>query len=598
MASYTRIGSYLSVSELALDPFGRIHRGLTIAGSSFERHCLLRTFSEELISAGIGLKLEEATRNAAFLSGTRGFGGNYHIEGGKQPLVACDYIPGRNLAQMIEKAKLEQIPLGVDHALSVLQGLSQALITLHSKGIYHGILSPNSIWVSFEGAAQILDAPYASVVGSLLPKCPYAAASLARYRPTASSALHLDLFSLGAILYELLTFEKLPAQDQISVALSRATLKAAQEDGPIPTEIVELMRRLLLIGKPFESPGAFNAELESVLYDGDYSPTTFNMAFFMHTLFREENEHDNQSMKADQAADYTPFVSTETGDKRLVQSTNSGTLIKWGAMVGVAIALGLGVLLYAFHLKGIENEKLVQQLHDLQTQFQKNQMDLADLSRQEQSASNKQREIERQISAAHSPEELAAAKRALEENKKKQEEIQKQKEEKRRIQEELNSKTSSISQLVQPSSQPKQPEPAPAQQPQPVVPVPVAPAPVVAPPPSIPLNIPATSASATTSEEIAPSVLNQARASFPNRLAFLPMNLRNKELPVVLKVFVDSQGRPSKVIVVTGIDQLPACNDNARQAAMDSTYTAGSKDGKAISGWCTLTYKFKIPSHL
>jgi len=43
-----------------------------------------------------------------------------------------------------------------------------------------------------------------------------------------------------------------------------------------------------MVDTPFESGAAFTSELESILYDGDYSPTTFNMGFFMHTLFRDE----------------------------------------------------------------------------------------------------------------------------------------------------------------------------------------------------------------------------------------------------------------------------------------------------------------------
>jgi len=313
MASYTRLGSYLLADELTADPFGKINRGLTIVGSTFDKHFLVRSFSDEVVNAGLGEKLEEMNRVVSNLAGTRGFGNNYHLEGGKSPVVAFDYVPGRSLAQMIEKAKQEQIPLGVDHSLSVLQGLAQALIQLHSKGISHGVLSPLSIWVSFEGATQIIDAPYAAILNGLLAKCPVITASLARYRRVNANPLHQDLFSLGAILYELLTFEKLPAQDQIPAALSRATLKAAQEEAPVPQEILELLRRLLMVTQPFENAGAFGAELERVLYDGDYSPTTFNMAFFMHTLFREENELDNQAVKADQAADFTPFAVVESG---------------------------------------------------------------------------------------------------------------------------------------------------------------------------------------------------------------------------------------------------------------------------------------------
>ncbi|HWQ08609.1 MAG TPA: hypothetical protein VN436_05875, partial [Holophaga sp.] len=308
MSSYTRLGSYLLADELTADPFGLIHRGLTIVGSAFDKHFMVRTFSQEAIGAGLGDKVEEMNRAASNLAGSRGFGTNYHIEGGPAPMIASDYVPGRSLAQVLEKVKQEQIPLGVDHALSVVQGLAQSLIQLHNKGLAHGILSPHSVWVSFEGATQVIDAPYAAVLGSLLAKCPVIEASIARYRHPDADPLRQDLFSLGAIFYELLTCEKLPAQDQIPAALARATLKAAQETDPVPAEILELLKRLLAISQPFENVGAFGTELERVLYDGDYSPTSFNMAFFMHTLFREENDLDTQAVKADQVADFSAYV--------------------------------------------------------------------------------------------------------------------------------------------------------------------------------------------------------------------------------------------------------------------------------------------------
>jgi len=88
----------------------------------------------------------------------------------------------------------------VDHALSVLQGVSQGLTYMHAKDLSHGVLSPHSVWVSFEGATQILDAPFAQLIQSLLPKCPLLAKQMEHYRPAPGvSAFQQDFFALGAI---------------------------------------------------------------------------------------------------------------------------------------------------------------------------------------------------------------------------------------------------------------------------------------------------------------------------------------------------------------------------------------------------------------
>ena len=147
------------------------------------------------------------------------------------------------------------------------------------------------VWVSLR-RHEILT-PYSQALRQMLPKAPVTKGSLESYlRDTGGNALQQDFFSMGAMLYELLTFDKIPVMAEPAFAASRATLKAAQEDTPIPPEILSLMKRLMGVGDPFVDVQAFNSEMDHVLYDGDYSPTTFNMAFFMHTLFREENDRD------------------------------------------------------------------------------------------------------------------------------------------------------------------------------------------------------------------------------------------------------------------------------------------------------------------
>jgi serine/threonine protein kinase len=186
MTSYARFGPYISSDLITSDPFGNIHRGLAFSGKTFERHVLIRTFSPELLEAGISSHLDKtpSVRTERAL-------GSFAMAG-KTPLVVFDDLPGRSLAQVISKAKQENLPFGLDQALAVLSGLAQAILDLHSTGKGHGSLSPHSIWLSYEGTIHLWDAPYASFLKSLFPKSPLASAAMAPYRPTESSATALD----------------------------------------------------------------------------------------------------------------------------------------------------------------------------------------------------------------------------------------------------------------------------------------------------------------------------------------------------------------------------------------------------------------------
>ena len=359
MGTYTRLGPYLLASELARDPFGAIYRAVTIAGSSFDHHVMMRTFSDQLLQAGVNTRLAEAGLVVPLLGGERTFGLGYRIESGKTPHVAWDYVPGRSLAQLIDKAKQEQIPFSVDHALTVIQGVAQGIVRMQTKGVSHGILSPHSVWISFEGAPQLVDAPFASLVRSLLAKAPTAMQKLAPYlQGTDKDPLQQDLFALGALLYELLTFERLPVGSNLQAVLDRATLKAAQEVVPLPAEIRALLGRLLLGRQPFLTVEGFNTELERVLYQGEYSPTTFNMAFFMHTLFREEIARDAAAMKAEQGDNYLAYtaageslrsgatrVDFMNGDDEAPPSRKNSTLLIGGGLAALVI-LGLAYLFF------------------------------------------------------------------------------------------------------------------------------------------------------------------------------------------------------------------------------------------------------------
>jgi hypothetical protein len=564
MASYSRLGSYLLADELTADPFGRIFRGLTIVGSTFDKHFLVREFSEEAVRAGLGEKLEEMGRVSANLAGTRGFGHNYHIEGGKPPVVSMDYVPGRSLAQMIEKARREQIPMGVDQTLSVLQGLAQALIQLHSKGIHHGLLSPHSIWMSFEGAAAVLDAPYAALLSAALPKSPVMAAALARYRRASANPFHQDLYALGAILYELLTFDPVPAYEQLPAALASATLKAAQEDAPVPQEILELLNRLLMVKQPFEDAHAFSTELERVLYDGDYSPTTFNMAFFMHTLFREENDLDSQAVKADAVFDFTPFAVVEPGTPGagpggMSEGTKRALKLAGG---GVAALLVLAGACSVYNAR--QRAKMESILEEARQANAAKDVELQKLAQAQWQADQKAQQLAYEVKEAKDAKARDEAQRALDQ-------LQKDAEENRRKREELLKQK----QVIQQKAPQMAPTPAPA---------PVA-APVAAPAPAQPAG---QDAPVAITRKAAPSIPH------PNKSA-LPASLQNANITVTVKVFVDNQGRPLKVLIEKGVDGSFGYNEAAREAALGSTYSPATKGGQATTGWISLNYDFGRP---
>ena len=575
---------------------------MSISGTQFDRHLLIRTFSDELVSAGIGARFAEASELASKLD--RGFGTNYQWESGKLPCVAMDDIPGHSLAATLAKASQEHIPFGVDQALSILHGLAQAVLDLHAAGASHGVITPHNIWLSYEGGTHLLDAPYAAQIKALLPKTPQLASAIADYQPPVSAKditpLQQDLYAIGTILFELLTFQKLPHPDRgtgQAESVAEGRLTASLEDEPFPAEIRDLLGRLLLLQAPFQTAGEFNRTLESVLFDGDHAPTTFNAAFFLHTVFRNEFQAGVQARKEDEAADFSPFAHSASGPQTAMAKPDRSHLVRWGILGGVTAAAIAGTGVYIVWNKNREAQQYQAQVAQLQQELSRTNARMADVSAQEIEIKNREAELSREQAKAQSTEEKEKIQKLIDEEKRKASEIAKQKDAILKSAQDLRTRTQTITQLADlPRSAPMAVAPTPTIAFQPSVAPPVAPTPVAKPQPA---TSPVPAATTTTpTVDIPPSVLRAVSPITPrlhNPATLSWFKLRNQDLHILVKVLVDPAGRALKVLVVKGEDRLPDFEEAARNAALSSTYQPATHDGKPTSGWLTSDYNFQKP---
>jgi len=514
-------------------------------------------------------------------------------------------VPGRSLAQLIEKAKSEQIPFGVDHALTVIQGVAQGIVQMQAKGVSHGVLSPYSVWVSFEGATQLVDAPFAALAKSMLAKAPNAKRKLAPYlQGPENDALQQDLFALGAVLYELLTFEKLPVGGDLQATLDQATLKAAQEEAALPAEIRAFLGRLLLGRQPFPTVDAFSTELERVLYDGEYSPTTFNMAFFMHTLFREENDRDATAMKAEQGDNFLAYTaageSLRSGASRAEHidghadeqvSQQNRTVLIGGGLAAVVI-LGLG---YMFFGRPKVDPAIQAQLVEFQRIKAEMEQQKADLDAKARAEADKTAQLQKQLGETKSAEEKAKIQKQLEENQQRKLDLERQQKvaEQRLADQKLaeqklaeQKKKSAETKVAAAPQMPEAPKPQPMQEASrqaAAVPTPTAvPTPQAA--------APQQSASMTNDQPA--RVVSQVVPIFPLRAVQMRWET-NLDHFVRLKVFVGEQGQPLKVSVVEGVSGAFGFDEAAIEAANKSSFSPAVRDGRPVRGWTPeIVYKF------
>jgi serine/threonine protein kinase len=119
--------------------------------------------------------------------------------------LATEYVEGENLRDHMRKHK----PLPIDDSIRILEGILRGLAYAHAKGIVHRDIKPANILLTSNGEAKIADFGIArpvdsnlTAVGEMLGTPSYMSPEQVKCQPVT---VRSDLFSVGAVLYEMLT---------------------------------------------------------------------------------------------------------------------------------------------------------------------------------------------------------------------------------------------------------------------------------------------------------------------------------------------------------------------------------------------------------
>jgi serine/threonine protein kinase len=119
--------------------------------------------------------------------------------------LATEYVEGENLRDHMRKRK----PLPLEESMRILEGILRGLAYAHAKGIVHRDIKPANILLTANGEAKIADFGIArpidsnlTAVGEMLGTPSYMSPEQVKCQPVT---VRSDLFSVGAVMYEMLT---------------------------------------------------------------------------------------------------------------------------------------------------------------------------------------------------------------------------------------------------------------------------------------------------------------------------------------------------------------------------------------------------------
>ena len=171
---------------------------------------------------------------------------------GPTRFIVMELVPGRSLAEILRER--EHKPLEPDQAARIAAQVADALSAAHAAGIIHRDIKPGNIMVTPDGSVKVLDFGIARALDShtltqtatVLGTSAYMSPEQALGQPADARS---DIYSLGCVLYEMLTGEP-PFTAEVSAAVLhqhvRVEPKPARERNPaIPPALGDLVMQML-----------------------------------------------------------------------------------------------------------------------------------------------------------------------------------------------------------------------------------------------------------------------------------------------------------------------------------------------------------------
>ena len=263
----------------------------------------IRMFIDE---AKIAVQLNHANIAQIFDLGNEG--GSYYI--------AMEFIHGKDLRAIFDRSHEIAENMPIAQASFIVMKICEGLDYAHNKrdpsgrelGLVHRDISPQNVLISYEGEIKIIDFGIAKAAGRasktqagiLKGKFGYMSPEQVRGMPLDRRS---DVFSVGIVLYELLTGERLFVGESDFSTLEKVRnveiLPPSTYNRRIPEELERIVLKALArdVEDRYQTAIDLHDELQAFMYSAGEFYSGKDLAAWMKRIFARELEEETRKLK-------------------------------------------------------------------------------------------------------------------------------------------------------------------------------------------------------------------------------------------------------------------------------------------------------------
>ncbi len=306
---------YILLDLLGTGGMAEVYRGKLLGEKGFQKPIVIKQLlphvaqDKEMTQLFIGEAKLAALLQHENIAATFDFG-----ELDNNFFLAMEYLFGKDLYTVMQRAKECKKPLGVNHSLMIAAKICEGMDYAHSLkdlqnnplNIIHRDLTPQNIFITYDGKVKVIDFGVAKAeildnktrAGVVKGKVSYMSPEQISGGVIDSRS---DIFSIGILLYEMISKRRM--YDGNMADLIRKSITVEYE--PLETIIQELPPQLYVILHKalisdlelrYQSCAEMQADIENLLFGLSERPDSRVLKKYIQELFEHEHESEQRSM--------------------------------------------------------------------------------------------------------------------------------------------------------------------------------------------------------------------------------------------------------------------------------------------------------------